>query len=166
MNAIAELRQGLSEGWKSVADGWSHLLRRASTALTPYRGARGAVQAEDDDFFPLGSPGWALLAGEVFENRNKVVVRIEAPGMEAKDFQLDVLDDRLTVRGNKRFSRESGDGRYRVFECAYGSFERTVALPAPVDAERARATYRHGVLRIELPKRDARAPRLVKVRVA
>ena len=72
--------------------------------------------------------------------------------------------------GEKRFEREtsegSGEGRWRVLQCAYGSFQRSVRLPAPVKSEEARATYRDGVLRIELPKAEASKPRAVEVKLA
>lgn len=168
MKAIAELKHGLSEGWKTLADGWSHLRERASHAATRYRrdASRGnSSRAEEDDSFALASPSWGLLAGEVFEDKDKVVVRLEAPGMDAKDFDLQVDGGLLRVRGVKRSSRESGDGRYRMLECAYGSFERSIRLPAEVHADKAAASYRRGVLRIELPKAAGGTQREVKVRV-
>ena len=70
----------------------------------------------------------------------------------------------LTVRGEKRLQREERRGRYHVMECAYGGFERAVALPAEVDDGGARASYRRGVLQVVLPKvRSAKAARRIEV---
>lgn len=166
MKAIAELKQGLSEGWKSFADGWDQIRQRAGTALTRYRRDRLPEHPQPvDDHFPLASPNWGLLAGEVFEDRDKVVVRLEAPGMDLKDFDLQVEGRMLRIRGEKRSERETADGAWRMTERAYGSFERSIRLPAEVRVEKAGATYRQGVLRIELPKLQARAPKRVKVKV-
>ncbi|HYC37903.1 MAG TPA: Hsp20/alpha crystallin family protein [Usitatibacter sp.] len=167
MNAITELRQGLSEGWRSIAEGWKHVRERASGAMTRYRPlpARQPAARGDDHELALATPAWGLLFGEVFEDRDRVVVRLEAPGMDVKDFDLQVHGDILTVKGEKRLARESGDGRYRMLECAYGTFERSIRLPAAVRMDKCSARYRNGVLRIELPKLESRAPRAVKVRV-
>lgn len=169
MNAITELKQGLNEGWKSITEGWNNLRDRAGSAMTRYRREpvpRSETGTDDEvDPFRLTAPGWGLLAGEVFETRDKVVVRLEAPGMDAKDFELQVDGDLLRVRGEKRSSRESGDGRYRMLECAYGTFERSIRLPTEVVADKASAAYRKGVLRIELPKSRSAEPRQVRVKV-
>jgi HSP20 family protein len=106
-----------------------------------------------------------MLGGDVFEDDQRVVVRVELPGMDKDDIDISVQDDALVVRGEKRFEREQGAGRYRVLQCAYGSFRRTFALHAPVDADRAQASYRNGVLRIELPKAAPAAPRRSSVKV-
>jgi len=99
-----------------------------------------------------------MLGGDAFEDDERVVVRLEAPGMERDDFDVQVVGDALVVRGEKKFERESTEGRWRVLQCAYGSFHRSVPLPAAVRADAAQASYRNGVLRVELPKREPAAP--------
>ena len=136
MKAMAELKHGLSEGWKSLAEGWEH------------------IRARD-----------GLLAVEVFEDSGKVVVRMEAPGMDARDFDVQVYGNILVLRGEKRSVQEAGLGTWRMRERAYGTFERAIRLPAEVLAEEAAASYRRGVLRIELPKAKPDAPRHVRVTV-
>ena len=71
--------------------------------------------------------------------------------------------DLLTVWGDKRIDREATEGRWRVVQCAYGSFRRSVALPVSVKADKTQASYRDGVLRIELPKSDEARARRVAV---
>ena len=78
---------------------------------------------------------------------------------------IEIGGDTLQVRGEKRFERESTEGRWRVLQCAYGSFQRSVPLPAPVRGEEASASYRDGVLRIDLPKREPGRPGSVHVKV-
>lgn len=145
---------------KAIAD-LRHRLADALTRFKPRFGRDRAAEEGDTGYLPT----WGMLAGEVFEDRAKVVVRLEAPGMTVRDFELEVQGETLHVRGEKRVARESGDGRYQLLECAYGSFERTIPLPAAVRADKAQATYRSGVLRIELPKQRDSEPRRLKVKV-
>jgi HSP20 family protein len=85
--------------------------------------------------------------------------------MDKKDLDIEVQGDVLVIRGEKRFERESTDGRYRILQCAYGNFRRLVPLPAPVQTDKAQASYKNGVLRIELPKTIAGKPRKLTVKV-
>jgi HSP20 family protein len=165
MNRLSELKQGLEEAWHSVAEGWRQLRDRAAGALTHFTpGAPAAPAAQPSEAGHYPAANWALLAGDVFEDDDKVVVRLEAPGMEKGDFDLEVRSDALIVRGEKRFERETAEGRYRVRQCAYGSFHRAIALPAPVQGDKATASYRNGVLRIELPKTEQARARRIEIR--
>ena len=92
-----------------------------------------------------------------------IVVRIEAPGMDRDDFDLQVVDDYLVIRGRKQIERERSEGRYHLCECAYGSFERTVPLSVPVAVDRAKAKYKRGVLRVELPKRHGKSGKRLRL---
>lgn len=152
---LQRVRQGMENVWSSVAEGWERLRHSAAGALTRFRprdrsGLPAPAQIDDDAWLP--GLGWALLSGDVFEDDRRVVVRLEAPGLSKSDFELQVLGNELVVRGEKRFERESDDGRWHMLQCAYGAFRRAIPLPAPVVVDRARASYRDGVLRVELPK--------------
>jgi HSP20 family protein len=83
--------------------------------------------------------------------------------MEKRDFNIEVEEELLTVSGEKRFERESGEGRYRRFECAYGAFHRSLPLPAAVEPEKATASYRNGILRIVLPKQAPAKPKGTRI---
>lgn len=120
-------------------------------------------EIDDARFRPVA--GWAMLGGDLFEDAERVVVRLEAPGLNKEDFDVQVLGQTLVVRGEKRFERETTEGRWRLLQCAYGTFERRVGLPVAVKGDAAHAEYRQGVLRIELPKATPAAPHVVQVRV-
>lgn len=167
--SMESIRHGIGSIWESVTEGWERLRRSASDALTRYRpGDKTHLPARDsvDDALYVPHLGWAMLGGDVYEDNDRVIVRIEAPGMEKDDFEIEAVGDRLAIRGEKRFEHESTEGRWRVLQCAYGSFHRTVALPAPVRVEQAKASYRNGVLRIELPKAERGKPRSCRISVA
>ena len=83
---------------------------------------------------------------------SEVYVKIEAPGMESENFDIEVQDNTLIVRGEKRVQSEKTEGRYHLMECAYGSFERAMQLPANVGETDASASYKKGILKITLPK--------------
>ncbi len=152
---IDTIRESVGTLWESVAEGWERLRGSASGAMTKYGSgdiANLPAHEEIDDANYLPNNGWAILGGDVFEDDKRILVRIEVPGVNKNDFAIEVLDDVLLVRGEKRFEREGKGGRWRMLQCAYGSFLRSVPLPAPVNTERSRATYRDGVLKVELPK--------------
>jgi HSP20 family protein len=166
---LDDIRQGVGALWESVTDGWERLRLTAAGALTRYRPGDPAdlpTRDEIDDASYVPSASWAMLGGDVFEDDRRIVVRLEAPGMNRGDFDIHVEGDALVVRGQKRFERESTEGRWRVLQCAYGSFLRTVALPAPVKGDKSRASYRNGVLRVELPKQNPGKPGAREIRVS
>jgi HSP20 family protein len=165
---LEEVKESLSSFWDSVADGWQRLRHSAASAITGFKSGSDSglpAKADVDDDFYLPSQGWSMLGGDVFEDDKKVVVRLEVPGMDKKDFEIEVQGDVLVVRGEKRFERETSEGRYRVLQCAYGSFRRLVPLPAPVATDKAKADYRNGVLRVELPKIKVDKPRKLTIKV-
>ncbi len=165
---LDEIKQGFSSFLDSVAEGWQHLRQSASSALTGFKPGEHTnlpLRNDIDDAFYMPSIGWSMLGGDLFEDDRRVVVRLEIPGMDKNELDVKVQDDTLVVRGEKRFERENTEGRYRTLQCAYGNFRRVVPLPAAVHADQAKASYRDGVLRVELPKVQADKPRQSTVRV-
>lgn len=165
---LETIKEGFDALLDSVAEGWRHLRASASQALTrfkPGEETRLPAREEVDDPLYLPTRGWSMLGGEVFEDDRRLVVRLEVPGMEKQDLDIEVRDDLLVVSGEKRFERESTEGRWRVMQCAYGSFRRVVPLAVPVLADAAQASYRNGVLRIDLPKAKPGQPKATTIRV-
>lgn len=157
MTSLDQIRRSLSEGWQALRE-------RASQALTRFRpSARQGELDTWEDQVTRHSAGWGLLATEVQEGDHEVRVRLEVPGMEAEDFDIDVIDNVLVVRGEKRVQKEQREGRFHVMECAYGSFERAIPLPAEVKGHEAQARYRRGVLLVTLPKHERSRSRRIPV---
>ena len=164
MSTLEHLREGIGQTWNHVAEGWRHLYDRASRALTKFTPIHGKGELDNvDDYVIREGARWALLAAEVRENDKQIVVKLEAPGLNADDFDIRVLDNMLVVSGEKHVEREETRGRFHLMECAYGSFERTVPLPAGVDETGAHAKYRNGILRITLPKTKSRSQQRIKI---
>jgi HSP20 family protein len=165
---LESVKEGVESLWDNLAEGWRHLTRSAAGALTRFKpGDTTSLPGEGDIDDPswLPSRGWAMLGGDVFEDDTRLVVRLEVPGMDKEDLEIEIRGDVLIVFGEKRFSHESTEGRWRVLQCAYGSFHREVPLTAPVLAEQARATYTNGVLRVELPKAAPGRPASTTIKV-
>ena len=103
---------------------------------------------------------------EVSETEDEVRLKAELPGIESKDLDLEVTEECIVLRGEKREERQSAEqGRYLAERC-YGRFERQVPLPAEVDAEKARAHFKDGVLEVNLPKLPGAKPKHHKVKIA
>jgi HSP20 family protein len=173
MTKLAEqIRQSADQAWETLLEGWRELSTRASGALTHFtpkpQSAVGITTHRGGEAQkPLPrSNRWAFLAADVFESDDAVVVRIEAPGMQREDFNIALNADVLTIWGEKRIDSESTQGQWRMVQSAYGNFRREVLLPASVKADQTRATYREGVLRIELPKAEEARPRRIAVLTA
>ena len=166
MEKLTELKHGLEETWNSLGEGWRQLRERTSSALTRFtplhKNKAPAEEAPASADFP--SANWALLAGDLFEDSDKFVVRLEVPGLDKQHLDIEVRSDMLSVRGEKRYEQESSNGQYRIRQCAFGSFHRSIPLTVPVLADKATASYRNGVLRIELPKAEHARGRRIEVR--
>jgi HSP20 family protein len=103
-------------------------------------------------------------AVDVLEENDRIIVKVEAPGVDEKDLRVTFEDGLLTVTGERQFERKE-DRNYHRIERAYGSFTRTFTLPRSVDATQIVANYRNGVLEIEIPKKEESRPRQISINV-
>jgi len=102
---------------------------------------------------------------DVADRESDIRVRAELPGVKKADVDLSVAEDTVTIKASTREKREEGEkeGEYYRREIAAGTFSRTVALPAVVDADNAKATFNDGVLELTLPKREQAKRRQIPV---
>lgn len=155
---MSNFGEGISRTWESVSHGWNQLMHRAGHALTHF-----SSKDDEQELAVLKSPSWGLMSAEVFDDDDKVVVRLEVPGMQADDFDVSVVDNVLLISGEKRFESENSDGNYRILERAYGHFSRSIPLGYEVDADSADASYKNGVLRLEVKKKPEQRRRQITV---
>ena len=101
-------------------------------------------------FGELGQPIWSPQV-EVFERGGQLVVRADLPGLTKDDINVDITDDALVIRGERKSEREENEEGYYRTERSYGSFYRQIPLPEGVTADNANATFRNGVLEITMP---------------
>ena len=95
--------------------------------------------------------GWCPEV-DVLENDEEVILRADLPGLSTDDVELEVRDNNLIMKGEKKEEKEEKGSHYRMVERSYGAFERSFALPTTVDAEQIRAGFENGVLEVHLPK--------------
>lgn len=136
--------------------GWRELLARNSGALTHYTTTRTARSGEDSS---QEFPAWGLLAAEVWETAQSVIVRAEVPGMKKEDLKVSLQGNTLHIRGDKHSEGDHRDRLYHLMERAFGRFERRIQLPHNVDAERAEIHYDDGVMTVIAPKGEVLPPR-------
>ena len=150
---------------------WSGARRELAWRDDPFNQLRRQINRVFDDAFSGGR--WPEGEGTVFapqldvtDTDKEVRICAELPGIEAKDLDVNVTDDTLTISGEKRSERSSDEKGRHWTECSYGSFERTVPLPAEVDGDKAKTEFKNGVLRITLPKREGGKARVKKLNVS
>jgi HSP20 family protein len=91
---------------------------------------------------------------DVVETDKDIRISAELPGMEEKDIDVSLGKDSLTIKGEKKEEKEDkGKGYYRM-ERSYGSFSRVIPLPTEIDQDKVKATFKKGVLTVELPKTE------------
>ncbi|MCC7086282.1 MAG: Hsp20/alpha crystallin family protein [Pirellulales bacterium] len=153
--------------WKNKTD------RSPDGGLSSMTEFRTEMNRLFDTFFrePLGSIGesfsslgrWAPTL-DVAENDRTVIVRAELPGVDPKDLDITVTGDRLTISGEKKETSERKEKDYFHRESRYGSFSRTVELPAGIDPQQVSADYDNGVLTITLQKSPGAVAKKVPVK--
>ena len=107
--------------------------------------------------------GAAALGLDVFETNDALVVKAAIPGVNPQDLDIAVEDDVLTIKGEFKQEESSEDQQWHRRELRYGSFERNLRLPPTVDAERAEATFDHGMLKLEIPKKPEAKARSIRI---
>lgn len=103
---------------------------------------------------------------DVYEDANHIVLKLEVPGMKLEDFDVQLENQLLTVRGERKFEKETKEENYHRLERRYGSFARAFTLPNTVDSQNVKAQYDAGVLTVELGKRAEAKPKQIKVSVS
>ncbi|WP_420237333.1 Hsp20/alpha crystallin family protein [Telmatobacter bradus] len=105
-------------------------------------------------------------AVDIYEDPQKVVLKLEIPGIDQKDLNVRVENRTLTVTGERKLEGEEKEENFHRIERRYGSFYRAFTLPTTVDVENVAANYNAGVLKLELKKKAEAQPRQIEVKVA
>jgi HSP20 family protein len=107
---------------------------------------------------------WAP-AVDIYETPDALVVKADLPDLNEKDIDIQVENNLLTIRGERKFEKSVSEENYLRVERTYGAFSRSFSLPNTVNPEAIGAEYKNGVLTVTLPKREESKPRQVKVTV-
>lgn len=139
-----------------------------SSAARPYVEPFGSLRAEMDRVFDtflgrgfgrfsdlprVAFGGSATPSVDVRESPTEIVVEAELPGLDEKDVSLTLNNGVLTLKGEKKSEREETKNDYHLMERSYGSFQRSLDFGDAIDADKVRAAFEKGVLKVTLPKR-------------
>ena len=102
---------------------------------------------------------------DIYEDEHKITLKLEVPGMKESDLDIQLENNMLTVKGERKFENEEKEENFHRIERRYGSFYRSFTIPNTVNPESVKANYDAGVLKIELGKRAEAKPKQIKVEV-
>jgi HSP20 family protein len=131
---------------------------RDRTGTNPFMSLQREIDRLFDDFssgFPSFTDNGAtalMPSMDVTETDKEIEISAELPGLEEKDVQVNVADNLLTIRGEKKAEKEQKDKNHRLVERSYGLFERTLELPDGVNTDAIKASISKGVLKVTVPK--------------
>lgn len=106
------------------------------------------------------------LTVDVFQDDQNIIIQSTIAGVSPDDLDVSITNDMVTVRGERRRTHQVDQEDYFYQECYWGSFSRSIILPIEIDADRAEAKIKNGVLTIRIPKANAAVTRKLKVRAA
>jgi len=136
--------------------------------ISPYRRMAALRQAMDrlfEENFAEPAEREMLLAVDVRANGDDYVITALVPGLQADDINLEILNNTVTLHGEfKVHQGESEEAKYLVCELPAGKFSRVITLPTAVDASKAEAHIKDGVLTLRIPKAEAHRPKAIKVK--
>ncbi len=119
----------------------------------------------DSEWKGLG-PHW-VPAVDVEETENEYLFKAEMPGLKKEDVKISLLDNVLTLTGEKKTEEKKTDKekKYHRVERSYGSFQRSFALSSPIQGDKISASYRDGILEIVVPKSEESKPKEIDIKV-
>lgn len=107
--------------------------------------------------------GWREPLIDIFEDENHVILTAEIPGVDKEDIKLNVTEDGIEIRAEKKEERKEETEKSRRLERTYTGFYRYIELPVEVIPEKAKATYRNGILEVRIPKTERKKGVQIKV---
>jgi HSP20 family protein len=122
--------------------------------LSPFRGSR---------WWPTA--GFSVPAVDVYDDKNELVAKVELPGLEKDDIEVNITDQALTVRGERKKEEEVKEDDYYRSERSYGSFSRTVELPTDLAVDKARASFKNGLLEVRIPRTEEAKKKETKISI-
>ncbi|MGH7360006.1 MAG: Hsp20/alpha crystallin family protein [Candidatus Methylomirabilales bacterium] len=106
-----------------------------------------------------------MPAVDIYETADRVVMKAELPGLTREDIEINVRDNTLSLRGERKFEKEVKEENYLRIERAHGSFQRSFTLPATIQQDKIRAVFKDGVLELSLPKAEEARQKQIKIDV-
>jgi HSP20 family protein len=111
---------------------------------------------------PSATTSWSP-AVDIYETDSEIMFQAELPGVDRKDIALQLENNVLTLKGDRRFEKETNQENYHRIERSYGGFSRAFTIPTIVDEDKIRADYKDGILKIALPKKEQVKAKQIKI---
>jgi len=111
---------------------------------------------------PSATTSWSP-AVDIYETDSEITVQAELPGVDRKDIALQLENNVLTLKGDRRFEKETNQENYHRIERSYGGFSRAFTIPTTIDEDKIRADYKDGILKIALPKKEQVKAKQIKI---
>ena len=140
---------------------WSSFDRLASLRDEFNRLFDSTAPSRDSGLFSGWSP-----ALDVFDDKDRLVVKVELPGLKKEEIEISLHEGTLTVSGERKTEHETKEGQSFRSERYFGKFQRSVTLPTAVDPAKITAAYKDGVLTIDLAKAEEAKPKHIEVSVS
>lgn len=140
--------------WKPEFEGLGALGKQMGRLFEDFFGERSGAPAKGSVWAPV----------DVVETPETVLVKAEIPGINPKEVEVSIHDNRLTLKGERREEKEEKGKTWHRIERSHGAFTRSVLLPCDVEGERAEAEAKDGVLTITVPKSKAALARRIEVK--
>lgn len=145
--------------FRSPLEGVAVLQNRLNSIFNDFASSNGELQNES-----LGA-GNFIPPVDIYEDANRLVLRLEVPGIPQEDLQINLENQTLTVKGERRLMMDEKEENFHRVERRYGSFVRSFTLPATIETDSAQANYENGVLSIALQKKEAAKPKQLKIEI-
>ncbi len=144
---------------------------REITPWSPIREVSSLHDTIDRMFDDMMTPKMAMVPSvavptiNMRDTEKEIIIEAELPGVKEDDLDIEISEEALTIKGEKKSEAEINQKDYYRREFSYGSFSRTIALPVPVSEDKIEAEFKDGVLKIVLPKKEEVKPKVKKIQI-
>jgi HSP20 family protein len=142
--------------WRPFGGELSSLRREMDSLWNRFFGETPSLRRFAEEWWP---------SVDVSETKDNFVVNAELPGLEAKDVDVSISGDMITIKGEKKKEEEDKDEHHHTVERYYGSFQRSFKLPTNVKADKVEAAFDKGVLKVTLPKVEEAKKKTIEIKV-
>jgi HSP20 family protein len=145
--------------FRSPLEGVAVLQNRLNSIFNDFASTSGELQNE------TLSAGNFIPPVDIYEDAHQLVLRLEVPGIPQEDLQINLENQTLTIKGERKFAKDAKEENFHRIERRYGSFVRAFTLPNTIEPESTQANFENGVLSLTLQKREAAKPKQVKINI-
>ncbi|KTD02296.1 Hsp20/alpha crystallin family protein [Fluoribacter gormanii] len=159
MSKVTQFKKGTPRKGSSTK-GSSIQINRSQNPFLSLQNEVDRLFSDFNQFFSPSRFNWGQFekmdlapSMDIVEDKEHFCVQLEMPGMDEKDIKVTISDNVLTISGEKSSSKKNEGKKYIAREISYGSYERSISLPSTVDLTKAKASFKKGMLWVDLPKK-------------